>query len=45
MRSEARAELLGLPLGTVYSRLAAARVDFEKNALRLRQRQIWSERR
>jgi RNA polymerase sigma-70 factor (ECF subfamily) len=30
------AELLGLPLGTVYSRLSAARTDFAKAALRLR---------
>lgn len=30
------AEQLGLPLGTVYSRLGAARVDFAKAALKLR---------
>jgi RNA polymerase sigma-70 factor, ECF subfamily len=30
------AEQLGLPLGTVYSRLSAARVDFAKAALKLR---------
>jgi RNA polymerase sigma-70 factor, ECF subfamily len=30
------AEQLGLPLGTVYSRLSAARTDFAKAALRLR---------
>lgn len=39
------ATLLGIPLGTVYSRLAAARADFAKSAQRLRQRQAWSERR
>jgi RNA polymerase sigma-70 factor (ECF subfamily) len=39
------ATLLGLPLGTVYSRLAAARADFSKAALRLRKQQEWSERR
>ena len=39
------AALLGVPLGTVYSRLAAARADFEKSALRLRHQQSWSERR
>lgn len=39
------ATLLGLPLGTVHSRLAAARSDFAKAALRLRKRQEWSERR
>lgn len=33
------AEQLGLPLGTVYSRLGAARVDFAKAALRLRRRE------
>lgn len=33
------AEQLGLPLGTVYSRLGAARVDFSKAALRLRRRE------
>lgn len=30
------AEQLGLPLGTVYSRLSAARIDFAKAALKLR---------
>jgi RNA polymerase sigma-70 factor (ECF subfamily) len=39
------AALLGLPLGTVHSRLAAARSDFTKAALRLRKQQEWSERR
>ena len=39
------AEMLSLPLGTVYSRLNAARVDFSKAALRLRKRHEWSERR
>jgi RNA polymerase sigma-70 factor, ECF subfamily len=39
------AMLLGLPLGTVYSRLAAARVDFAKAAIRLRKQQEWGERR
>jgi RNA polymerase sigma-70 factor (ECF subfamily) len=39
------AALLGLPLGTVHSRLAAARSDFAKAALRLRKQQEWSERR
>ena len=39
------ATLLGLPLGTVHSRLAAARSDFAKAALRLRKQQEWSERR
>lgn len=39
------ATLLGLPLGTVYSRLAAARADFAKAALRLRKQHEWSERR
>jgi RNA polymerase sigma-70 factor, ECF subfamily len=39
------AALLGLPLGTVYSRLAAARADFSKAAQRLRKKQEWSERR
>jgi RNA polymerase sigma-70 factor (ECF subfamily) len=33
------AEQLGLPLGTVYSRLGAARADFSKAALRLRRRE------
>ena len=33
------AEQLGLPLGTVYSRLGAARVDFSKAAQRLRRRE------
>lgn len=33
------AEQLGLPLGTVYSRLGAARLDFSKAALRLRRRE------
>jgi RNA polymerase sigma-70 factor (ECF subfamily) len=33
------AEQLGLPLGTVSSRLAAARVDFSKAVLRLRRRE------
>lgn len=33
------AEQLGLPIGTVYSRLGAARVDFSKAALRLRRRE------
>jgi RNA polymerase sigma-70 factor (ECF subfamily) len=39
------ATMLGLPLGTVHSRLAAARSDFAKAALRLRKQQEWSERR
>ena len=39
------ADMLGLPLGTVYSRLSAARADFSKVALRLRKRHEWSERR
>jgi RNA polymerase sigma-70 factor (ECF subfamily) len=39
------ATLLDLPLGTVYSRLAAARADFSKAALRLRKQQEWSDRR
>jgi RNA polymerase sigma-70 factor (ECF subfamily) len=33
------ADQLGLPLGTVYSRLGAARVEFSKAALRLRRRE------
>lgn len=33
------AEQLGLPIGTVYSRLGAARADFSKAALRLRRRE------
>jgi RNA polymerase sigma-70 factor (ECF subfamily) len=33
------AEQLGLPLGTVYSRLGAARADFSKASLRLRRRE------
>ncbi|MES1186585.1 MAG: sigma-70 family RNA polymerase sigma factor [Myxococcales bacterium] len=33
------AEQLGLPIGTVYSRLGAARVDFSKAAARLRRRE------
>ena len=39
------AEQLGLPLGTVYSRLGAARVDFSKAALRLRRREEAGARR
>jgi RNA polymerase sigma-70 factor, ECF subfamily len=39
------AEQLGLPLGTVYSRLGAARVDFSKAALRLRRREEAGRRR
>jgi len=33
------AEQLGLPIGTVYSRLGAARADFSKAAVRLRRRE------
>jgi RNA polymerase sigma-70 factor, ECF subfamily len=38
------AELVGVPVGTVYSRLYAARRDFEKHAGRLRSRQGRQER-
>jgi RNA polymerase sigma-70 factor (ECF subfamily) len=35
------ARTLGIPLGTVYSRLSAARVDFKKALERLRKRDDW----
>ena len=38
------AEQLGLPIGTVYSRLGAARADFSKAALRLRRREEGARR-
>lgn len=41
MSAPAIARSLGIPLGTVYSRLAAARVDFKKAFERLRKRDDW----
>jgi RNA polymerase sigma-70 factor (ECF subfamily) len=35
------ARTLGIPLGTVYSRLSAARIDFKKALERLRKRDDW----
>jgi RNA polymerase sigma-70 factor (ECF subfamily) len=39
------AAVLGAPLGTVYTRLRAARKDFEQAAARLRARDAWEEQR
>lgn len=41
MSAPAIARTLGVPLGTVYSRLAAARADFKKAFERLRKRDDW----
>jgi RNA polymerase sigma-70 factor (ECF subfamily) len=39
LQADAIAEQLGIPVGTVYSRLHAARADFERAARRLRERE------
>lgn len=45
MTCEAIAQVLGAPLGTVYTRLRSARGDLEQAAARLRARDTWKEQR
>lgn len=45
MTCEEIAAVVGAPLGTVYTRLRAARKDFEQAAARLRARDAWQESR